>query len=447
LQGNANDYSSYNNNGIIYNAIFVPINVTQVSNLNVSSSPIINQFPVVGKFNGVNSYIGVSNLIPLNLGTGDFTLVAWIKAQTIQVTYPQILSKRSSTSDGFLFGLWSDGRLFMQIAGTNYPPATDPNLKDNRWHLVVATRKASNVTYYIDGMGKGSFTSTANMSSSHALWIGRDGPASTTTPFNGSIANVQIYSTALTPQQIQQLYLQGINSPPIPNAGLVGWWPLQGNANDYSSYGNNGTAYNVYFVRSNYSYLPVYQSSNKSGASFNGQNSYIYNNAPNNLPTGTVLTITAWVNPSPVQGSNCGAYCGVVSFGNRTCTGYGRLLSLNNVGGGIFYVSMATWCNDYVPNPGPVVRAGQWNFIAMVLNGRSVTLYANQQSSTGTLPSLPNPVGSKNLAIGSTDYFGRLLNGSIANVQIYSTALTPQQIQQLYYAGIPPSNEIRIVLK
>jgi len=66
--------------------------------------------------------------------------------------------------------------------------------------------------------------------------------------FNGSIANVQIYNTSLSANDIQALYLEGIGGAPIDLQHLVAWWPLNGNANDYSGNGNNGQASNVNFV-------------------------------------------------------------------------------------------------------------------------------------------------------------------------------------------------------
>ena len=67
-------------------------------------------------------------------------------------------------------------------------------------------------------------------------------------PFNGSLANVEIYSSVLSNSQISSLYSEGLGGAPIPNAGLVGWWPLNGNANDYSGNNNNGVATNVQWV-------------------------------------------------------------------------------------------------------------------------------------------------------------------------------------------------------
>jgi len=74
---------------------------------------------------------------------------------------------------------------------------------------------------------------------------------------NGFIANVQIYNTSLSASEIQALYLEGIGGAPIDLQHLVGWWPLNGNANDYSGNGNNGQINNVTFVSSWYNgYTP-----------------------------------------------------------------------------------------------------------------------------------------------------------------------------------------------
>lgn len=55
--------------------------------------------------------------------------------------------------------------------------------------------------------------------------------------FNGSVADVQLYNATLSPNDIRSIYLEGIGGSPIDLRQLEGWWPLNGNANDYS--GNN----------------------------------------------------------------------------------------------------------------------------------------------------------------------------------------------------------------
>ncbi|MEM3205172.1 MAG: LamG-like jellyroll fold domain-containing protein [Candidatus Micrarchaeaceae archaeon] len=65
--------------------------------------------------------------------------------------------------------------------------------------------------------------------------------------FNGSISNIQVYNTALSANDIKALYLEGIGGAPVDLQNLVAWYPLNGNANDYSGNGNNGVPSNVIF--------------------------------------------------------------------------------------------------------------------------------------------------------------------------------------------------------
>ena len=64
----------------------------------------------------------------------------------------------------------------------------------------------------------------------------------------GNIANVQIYDTALSANEIKALYLEGIGGAPIDLQHLVAWWPLNGNANDYSGNNQNLVPTNVMYT-------------------------------------------------------------------------------------------------------------------------------------------------------------------------------------------------------
>jgi hypothetical protein len=227
-----------------------------------------------------------------------------------------------STPSFYVPTLWvlTDGRLRAEYwTGSVGAIYTSFSVADNKWHFVAFVGNVNTQSLYLDGNFIGSRSGTISQS----WWTlssigtgytsGREGvPSGTWGFFKGNITNVQIYATALTPQQIQQLYLQGINSPPISNAGLVGWWPLQGNANDYSSYNNNGIIYNAIFVPIN-----VTQLSNVNVSSspiinqfpivgkFNGVNSYI--EVPNSQSlsiSGNQITMEAWIYPTsyPTEG-------------------------------------------------------------------------------------------------------------------------------------------------
>jgi hypothetical protein len=73
--------------------------------------------------------------------------------------------------------------------------------------------------------------------------------------WNGDIANLQIYNGSLNSNQISTLYKEGITGLPLNDGSLAAWYPLNGNARDYSGSGNDGLAYNVTFP---YFYLAGY---------------------------------------------------------------------------------------------------------------------------------------------------------------------------------------------
>ncbi|MBI4930395.1 MAG: choice-of-anchor D domain-containing protein [Bacteroidetes bacterium] len=156
-------------------------------------------------------------------------------------------------------------------------------------------------------------------------------------------------------------------------------------------------------------------------ARFDGNGDVIYRNVPSGLPTGnTPVTVEAWIYP---QGYNDASYNGIVSWGNRGCTGNGFVLSIQSNG----RPSMALWCNDFVPGSGPAATLNQWNHIACVLNGTSVTLYMNGVPVSGTI-SPTQGFTSTNLAIGCTDWWGRFFTGRIDEVRIWNKARTQAEI-------------------
>ena len=53
------------------------------------------------------------------------------------------------------------------------------------------------------------------------------------------MANLQIYDTSLSSAEILAPYQEGIDGAPIRPQNIVGWWPLNGNAQDYSGNNNN----------------------------------------------------------------------------------------------------------------------------------------------------------------------------------------------------------------
>jgi hypothetical protein len=76
----------------------------------------------------------------------------------------------------------------------------------------------------------------------------------------------------------------------VPSNGLVGYWPFNGNANDESGNGNNGTV--------NGATLTTDRFGNANSAySFDGLNDYIDCGNSTSVSTPTNFTFSVWINP------------------------------------------------------------------------------------------------------------------------------------------------------
>ena len=66
----------------------------------------------------------------------------------------------------------------------------------------------------------------------------------------GELSNIQVYNSSLSANAVQALYMEGIGGSPVSVQNVVGWWPLNGDVNDYSGNGNNGVANGITFSTS-----------------------------------------------------------------------------------------------------------------------------------------------------------------------------------------------------
>ena len=162
------------------------------------------------------------------------------------------------------FGI-SSGKLY--FSGNSNDFTSTLSVTPNSYHFVGYTYSTSLLTLYLDGSSQSTTLSSSLSTTATAAGIGADASSANVNKFSGQIADVQIYSTVLAPTQAAQLYQEGIDSVPVSGAGLVGWWPLNGDFNDYSGQSNNGIATSVAF-----SGLKDYQADPIWGGSLYGTN-------------------------------------------------------------------------------------------------------------------------------------------------------------------------------
>lgn len=212
--------------------------------INGSYAPSLN----VSSFNGQSSYIYATSPDITTSSGGYNTVSFWMYW---------------NGNDGQMpFGFYSYD-LWLSTAScfgfnTGNGDAYGTAISANSWVFVTAIfyngAYTGNSKLYINGMqqtlrqcsgsaGSGSATTSFHISG----W-----PNNPNYYLNGNLANLQVYNTALNSTQVRQLYDEGISGAPVAPANIVGWWPLEGDANDYSGYNNTGYPFGVTYVQGNY---------------------------------------------------------------------------------------------------------------------------------------------------------------------------------------------------
>src|ERR1035438_7724046 len=206
--------------------------------------------------------------------------------------------------------------------------------------------------------------------------------------------------------------------------GLVAYYPLNGNANDASGHGNNGTVNGATLTQDRFGIT-------NAAYSFNGINNYI---GFAGVPTSQVdnWTMTAWVKPASLSQPASLNQVGVaVSLGyNDPINGDGYALCINGPGeatdGQLFGIfGGIAWINSGFT----FTSTSEWYQVVMLRNSGVTTFYVNgapTPNSTTTSPSAPSA-----FTIGSQTGI-RFFNGAIDDVRIYNRALPANEVAELY---------------
>lgn len=214
----------------------------------LSSGCLINAFPkFVAQIGSSNSLITFSFLIPSTF-LGSETMSAWVD--------PRSVSSRGDVINayGAYLNLQNNGEICFYQSGASgaYTCSSTTNVVEtNTWVFITATYNQSSglVNLYLNGYYVGSATigtSPTNVAGGSIGYCSYCGVNQM--DFNGLIANVQVYNTTLSANSVEVLYTEGIGGIPINLKNLVGWWPLNDDANDYSGNNNYGIASNVFYT-------------------------------------------------------------------------------------------------------------------------------------------------------------------------------------------------------
>ncbi len=196
-----------------------------------------------------NVQISIKSPSALQNNNGPFTISVWLDSNLwLSTSVQQIVMYNEQPSiSGFRFGTVGPagdiGFWTTQSGGTLSLIISSNFLNSHTWYHVVVVYQNQAGTLYVNGV---------NVVSGTGNYIGNTqnliiGPQGGSYSINGSVANVQVYDASLTANQVQYLYQEGIGGAPIYLQHLVGWWPLNGDTNDYSGNNNNGVPTNIAF--------------------------------------------------------------------------------------------------------------------------------------------------------------------------------------------------------
>ncbi len=202
----------------------------------------------VGQFNGQNSYISVPDSSSLFSNPNAVTVSVWIYLTTVFTNQYRAIQGFSDCCSAGAYDMYADwitgnpnGFEVVNSIGSRQVVVNVGATPANTWLNIIGiySGSAGTVSIYKNGVLEGTITGVPSgiiTGSSNPMWIGGGGAAS----WPGYIANLQIYNTSLSQQEVNAIYLGGIGGAPVRPQNLVGWWPLNGNANDYSGNNNNG---------------------------------------------------------------------------------------------------------------------------------------------------------------------------------------------------------------
>jgi hypothetical protein len=198
----------------------------------------------VAQFDGQSSNVLLGK-INQEAGTNSISFSVWFYTTSLTSNWPMIFGDDNGNprmgydlfvagGSGFPTTLHAE-RYYTASDGISTSAGT---ILSNTWYFGVITYDGSTMKLYLNGAFANSHASTNSLTLDSPMSLGAvSGLAN-----YGSylISNFQIYNTSLDASSVATLYQEGIGGAPVSPQYLVGWWPLNGDTNDYSGNNNNG---------------------------------------------------------------------------------------------------------------------------------------------------------------------------------------------------------------
>ncbi len=311
------------------------------------------------------------------------------------------------------------------------------NVPTNQWvHILGRWQSGGAVQAYLNGTlisQTSSYTGTIPYYAT-PLNIGRGSNAQPGTYFSGRIDDVRIYSKALSPTEITQLYTERDNS-------LIGHWKLDTGSGsdiyDSSAYQNDGDLLNGRDAAD-----VIVSAKIGNGVLLDGIADQVY--VPSAFPvSSSKVTTSAWIKADSWGDESSGC---ILCFSSGSLD-HLQLRLLNDSGQQGLRSYIRANNGDGTANTHNAITLDQWHHVAVTydvstdatphifVDGQEVGSYASS-----------NPTGNSinfnglNLRIGADGNINRFFDGIIDDVRLYSRVLTAAEIKGIASCTKPKSS-------
>jgi trimeric autotransporter adhesin len=398
---------------------------------------------------------GVAGENTAEAGPNTFSVGAWFSTTTNAggkiVGFGNSQLGTSGSYDRHLY-MDNAGHIIFGVYNNAIYTITSPKTyNDGQYHEAVGTLSGSGMTLFIDGMKVGTNSGTTQGQAYSGYWrVGGDNlnawpnrPASD--DFAGTIDEVAVYPTALSPAQIQQQYTDSgrtLNIAPAPTDAYGKavyadapdlYYRLDDasgtTAADTSSNNVPGTYYGGVSLQAP---SPV-TGSNGTGVGFNGSNGGLSSNQSYTNPT--TYSEELWFNTTTTSGGK------LAGFGNQqsgASSHYDRHIYMNNGGQLIFgaYTGQTVTITSQSS-----YNDGHWHHVVATQGSDGMHLYVDGQlvgsnANTGAENFTGYwRVGGDNLNGWPNQPSSAYFNGTIDEVSFYLSELSATQVQNHYIAS------------
>lgn len=211
----------------------------------------------------------------------------------------------------------------------------------------------------------------------------------------------------------------------VPTNGLVGWWPFNGNANDESGNGNNGTVNGASLTSDRFG---------------NSNATFVFDGISNNITISNFnvsfsngYTFSAWVRPTVLNyPDNNIVSIDAIAFG-ATHSSFGLSAGLcGGNGNHLFYRHRNS--SQVLEKIGCEIPQNTWVHMVLTFNGTSLVSYFNGvQNDILSISNYTSPGNTLRIGYGINAFgTGFYFQGLIDDIGIWDRALSQQEVTDLY---------------